>query len=44
MWPYNRKNRWHLAAARASGASQLITEALSHGQNYGGVKVVNSFL
>lgn len=33
-----------LAAARASGASELITEDLSHGQNYGGVKVVNPFL
>ncbi len=33
-----------LAAARASGASELITEDLSHGQNYGGVKAVNPFL
>jgi predicted nucleic acid-binding protein len=33
-----------LAAARASGASELYTEDLSHGQNYGGVKVVNPFL
>ena len=33
-----------LAAARASGAAELITEDLSHGQNYGGVKVVNPFL
>lgn len=33
-----------LVAARASGASELITEDLSHGQNYGGVKVVNPFL
>jgi predicted nucleic acid-binding protein len=32
------------AAARASGASELITEELSHGQDYGGVKVVNPFL
>lgn len=33
-----------LAAARASGASELITEDLSHGQNYGGVRAVNPFL
>ncbi len=33
-----------LAAARASGASELITEDLCHGQDYGGVKVVNPFL
>ena len=33
-----------LVAARASGASELITENLSHGHNYGGVKVVNPFL
>jgi len=33
-----------LAAARASGATELITEDLNHGQNYGGVRVVNPFL
>jgi predicted nucleic acid-binding protein len=33
-----------LAAARASGASELITEDLSHGQNYDGVRVINPFL
>lgn len=33
-----------LAAARASGASELITEDLSHGQNYGGIKAINPFL
>ncbi|MCZ7639328.1 MAG: PIN domain-containing protein [Verrucomicrobia bacterium] len=33
-----------LAAARASGASELITEDLSHGQTYGGVRAVNPFL
>lgn len=32
-----------LAAARASGASELITEDLNHGQDYGGVKVTNPF-
>ena len=33
-----------LAAARAVGASELITEDLNHGQNYDGVKVINPFL
>ncbi len=33
-----------LAAARASGASELITEDLNHGQNYAGVRVINPFL
>jgi predicted nucleic acid-binding protein len=33
-----------LAAARASGASELITEDLNHGQDYDGVRVTNPFL
>ena len=33
-----------LVAARASGASELITEDLNHGQDYGGVRVLNPFL
>lgn len=33
-----------LSAARASGASELITENLSHGQNYGVLKAINPFL
>jgi len=33
-----------LAAARKSGATQLITEDLSHGQDYAGVTVINPFL
>lgn len=32
-----------LAAARASGASELISEDLHHGQNYDGVRVINPF-
>ena len=32
-----------LAAARASGASELLTEDLNHGQDYGGVRAVNPF-
>jgi predicted nucleic acid-binding protein len=33
-----------LAAARASGASQLITEDFSHGQDYGGIQAINPFV
>jgi predicted nucleic acid-binding protein len=32
-----------LAAARASGATELMTEDLNHGQDYAGVKVINPF-
>ena len=33
-----------LAAARSSGASELITEDLNHLQDYDGLRVVNPFL
>ncbi len=33
-----------LAAARSSGASELVTEDLNHRQDYGGIRVVNPFL
>ena len=44
--------RWHLslwdamivAAAQSSGASELLTEDLNHGQDYGGVRAINPFL
>lgn len=32
-----------LAAARSSGASELVSEDLNHGQDYGGVRVINPF-
>ncbi len=32
-----------LAAARSSGAGELITEDLNHGQDYDGIRVVNPF-
>jgi predicted nucleic acid-binding protein len=32
-----------IAAAHASGATTLYSEDLSHGQNYGGVTVINPF-
>ena len=48
----NDQARWNislwdaliLAAARVSGASELITEDLNYGQDYGGVRVLNPFL
>jgi predicted nucleic acid-binding protein len=33
-----------VAAAQASGASELLTEDLNHGQDYGGVRAINPFL
>jgi predicted nucleic acid-binding protein len=47
----NEQTRWQLslwdalilAAARASGATELISEDFSHGQDYGGIRVVNPF-
>ena len=33
-----------VAAARASGATELLTEDLNHGQNYAGVRVRNPFV
>ncbi|MGP8199710.1 MAG: PIN domain-containing protein [Limisphaerales bacterium] len=32
-----------LAAARASGASEIFTEDFNHGQDYGGIRAVNPF-
>jgi predicted nucleic acid-binding protein len=32
-----------LAAAKTSGAMELLTEDFNHGQDYGGVRVVNPF-
>ena len=47
----NEQTRWQLslwdalilAAARASGATDLISEDFNHGQNYGGIRVINPF-
>ena len=33
-----------LAAAESSGARELLSEDLNHGQNYGQVGVINPFL
>jgi predicted nucleic acid-binding protein len=46
------QTRWQLslwdamivAAAQTSGARELFTEDLNHGQNYGGVLAINPFL
>jgi predicted nucleic acid-binding protein len=32
-----------LAAARASGASEIYTEDFNHGQDYGGIRAINPF-
>ena len=46
------KERWQIsywdvaiiAAARASGCDEVLSEDLNHGQDYGGVRVTNPFL
>lgn len=43
-WQLSLWDSMILAAAHASGASELLTEDLNHGQDYGGVRVVNPFL
>jgi predicted nucleic acid-binding protein len=43
-WQLSLWDSMILAAARASGASQLITEDFSHGQDYGGIKAINPFV
>jgi predicted nucleic acid-binding protein len=40
-WKTSLRDALILAAARASGASELVTEDLNHGQDYGGVRAVN---
>lgn len=48
----NEQARWQLslwdalilAATRACGASELYSEDFNHGQNYGGIRVINPFL
>jgi predicted nucleic acid-binding protein len=32
-----------VAAAQTSGAKELLTEDLQHGQDYGGIRVFNPF-
>ncbi len=48
---FDEQSRWNIsfwdalivAAARASGATELVSEDLSHGQDYGGLRVLNPF-
>jgi predicted nucleic acid-binding protein len=43
-WQLSLWDSMILAAARLSGASELITEDFSHGQDYGGIKAINPFV
>jgi predicted nucleic acid-binding protein len=42
-WQLSLWDAMILAAARASGAVELISEDFSHGQDYDGIRVVNPF-
>lgn len=42
-WQLSLWNAMILAAAQASGARELLTEDLNHGQDYGGIRAVNPF-
>ncbi len=42
-WQLSLWDAMILAAARSVGASELVTEDSSHGQNYDGVRAVNPF-
>ena len=43
-WQLSLWDSMILAAAQTSGARELLTEDLNHGQDYGGVRVFNPFL
>jgi predicted nucleic acid-binding protein len=42
-WQLSLWDAMILAAAHTSGASELLTEDLTHGQDYGGIRVLNPF-
>lgn len=42
-WQLSLWDAMILAAAESSGASELLSEDLNHGQSYGNVRVVNPF-
>lgn len=42
-WQISLWDAMILAAAQTSGAHELFTEDLSHGQDYGGVRAINPF-
>ena len=43
-WQLFLRDAMIVAAAQTSGARELFTEDLNHGQNYGGILVINPFL
>ena len=43
-WQLSLWDAMMVAAAQTSGARELLTEDLSHRQNYGGIIVINPFL
>jgi predicted nucleic acid-binding protein len=43
-WQLSLWDAMIVAAAQTSGARELFTEDLNHGQNYGGILVINPFL
>ena len=43
-WQISLWDSMILAAAQFSGARELFTEDLNHGQDYGGIRVINPFL
>ena len=43
-WQLSLWDAMIMAAAQTSGARELLTEELNHGQKYGGVLVINPFL
>ena len=42
-WQLSLWDAMILAAVRVSGATELLTEDLHHGQNYGGVRAIDPF-
>ncbi len=43
-WQLSLWDAMILAAAQSSGAAQLLSEDMNHGQDYGGIRVINPFL
>ncbi len=43
-WQLSLWDAMILAAAQTSGAHELLSEDFNHGQDYGGIRVVNPFL
>ena len=43
-WQLSLWDAMIVAAAQTSGASELLTEGLNHGQDYGGIRAINPFL